>query len=318
MVTALSPPAARHGTRALGTQVELLLADGSLMAPALEVLHAGLDRIDRLASRFRADSELSGLNRSTGRILPVSRSMLELVEVALRAAELTGGLVTPTVARALAKAGYDRDFAAMELFQPGRPATAAAVPGWESIRLDRAARTILVPPGVELDFGATAKAWAADRLAAELCERLGCGVLLSLGGDLAVHGDAPAFGWQVGIADRCTDEAADSQTVVRVQGGGLATSGTATRRWWRSGRLMHHVIDPRTGLPAASGWRTVSVCALSCVDANIAATAALIRGDDGPSWLEQLGLPARLVDDRGRVVRVGGWPPDAAEGAPRP
>jgi thiamine biosynthesis lipoprotein len=72
--------------------------------------------------------------------------------------------------------------------------------------------------------------------------------------------------------------------------------------------VVHHLIDPRTGLPARSPWRTVSVAAATCVDANAAATAALIRGENGPAWLERIGLAGRLVADDGRVVRVGGWP----------
>ena len=71
---------------------------------------------------------------------------------------------------------------------------------------------------------------------------------------------------------------------------------------------MHHIIDPFTGEPVASPWRTVSVAAADCADANIAATAAIVRGERAPRWLAELGLPARLVAREGKVVTVGQWP----------
>jgi FAD:protein FMN transferase len=107
--------------------------------------------------------------------------------------------------------------------------------------------------------------------------------------------------------DHRSDASAPGQTV-SILSGGLATSSTAVRRWSHDGRNMHHIIDPATGTSAQSRWRTVSVAAATCTDANIATTAALIRGDGAPAWLEQLGLPARLLDWDERVTRVGDWP----------
>jgi thiamine biosynthesis lipoprotein len=96
--------------------------------------------------------------------------------------------------------------------------------------------------------------------------------------------------------------------VVSVRAGGLATSGTTVRRWMRGGQPLHHLIDPATGLPADTVWRTVSVAAASCVDANIASTAAVILGMEAPSWLAARRLPARLVTIDGAVTTVAGWP----------
>src|SRR5205807_1715456 len=95
---------------------------------------------------------------------------------------------------------------------------------------------------------------------------------------------------------------------VRVDGGGVATSSTTVRRWSRGDEEMHHVVDPATGRPTTVVWRTVSVAAATCVDANVAATAAIVRGERSPAWLRALDLPARLVRPDGTVVRVGGWP----------
>ena len=69
---------------------------------------------------------------------------------------------------------------------------------------------------------------------------------------------------------------------------------------------MHHIIDPVTGAPARTRWRTVSVAAANCTDANTASTAALMRGGGARGWLERLGLPARLVGRGRRVVHHRG------------
>ncbi len=188
--------------------------------------------------------------------------------------------------------------------------TPGPVPGWRSIDLDPAAGTVAVPPGVVIDLGATAKAWAADRAAAAVESTIGCGVLVSFGGDLAVRG-APEGGFRVGIADVCGDP--DAPISVSVSTGGLATSGVGRRTWMLGSRRVHHLIDPGTGLPVESPWRTVSVAAGTCLDANTASTASMVRGEDAGDWLAALGLPSRLVRQDGSVVTVGGWPSPAAE-----
>ena len=96
--------------------------------------------------------------------------------------------------------------------------------------------------------------------------------------------------------------------MVSLTGGGLATSSTTVRRWERGPVALHHIVDPATGLPAASCWRTVSVAAATCVDANAAATASIVWGERAPEWLDRHRLPARLVGVDGRVGRVSGWP----------
>ena len=80
------------------------------------------------------------------------------------------------------------------------------------------------------------------------------------------------------------------------------------RRWRRGGATLHHLIDPRTGLPADGPWRSATAAAATCVDANIAATAAIVLGNEAPRWLEAAGVPARLVDRWGAVARIAGWP----------
>jgi len=298
---------------AIGTTAVVLVTDAAVAATAEAMLRAALAALDQACSRFRSDSEIVALQRSAGSVVTVSPLLAEILDTALRAAELTDGLVDPTVGAAMAAIGYDRDFAALPADGPAVVATPA--PGWWRIGWNPMRREVLLPRGIALDVGATAKALAADRAAGRIAKALRCGVLVSLGGDLAVAGPVPPGGWRVGVGDDHTLPAAVGGHVVAIVSGGLATSGTARRRWRRAGALAHHIVDPRTGAPAAGGWRTVSVAAASCVDANSASTASVVLGAATPGWLAERGLPARLVADDGAVRTVSGWPTAAPGGA---
>jgi thiamine biosynthesis lipoprotein ApbE len=302
-----APVPAGASWRALGTLVHLLVTEPSHLDQARQLLTADLADVDAACSRFRADSEICSL-RGGG---PVTTSPLlaEAVAVALRAARLTDGDVDPTVGAAMSAIGYDNDFDFIKRDGPVIELTVRSVPGWRQVHLD--GRTLTMPAGVRLDLGATAKAWAADRSAARIAARTGGGVLVSLGGDIAVAGQAPAEGWRVRVQDVTgapEDPPGGAYAQITIRDGGLATSSTAARRWRRGGDVLHHILDPRTGLPAEPVWRTVSVAAGSCADANAASTAAIIRGRRALSWLAGLGLHARLVDASGAIFTVAGWP----------
>jgi thiamine biosynthesis lipoprotein ApbE len=316
-------PEASASWRALGTGVQVVVTDASQLTAARAMLEADLAAVDLACSRFRPDSEIVALDRlmtgvpgGTGaEPVEISPLLAEAIAVALRAARLTDGDVDPTVGAAMNAAGYDRDFSLVQREGPAVKLTVRTIPGWRQVEFDESTRRLRIPPGVRLDLGATAKAWAADRSAARISADLSCGVLVSLGGDIAVRGEPPAGGWRIRVQDISGspgDPPAGPSAVVAIRSGGLATSSTAARRWRRGGDVLHHILDPRTGLPAAPVWRTVSVSAASCTDANIASTAAIIRGRAAPAWLTGLGLPARLVDEAGRVRTVGGWPPEAS------
>jgi thiamine biosynthesis lipoprotein ApbE len=316
---------------ALGTSAVLRVTDPGALAAARAAVEAELERVDRACSRFRTDSELARVNASAGTPAHVGPDLAEALEVALRAAEITGGDVTPTLGAALVLAGYDRDFRALQPVERGRsgdrggaPADAAEAaprrrrppphsspalrPAWRAIELDRRRGTVCIPPGVSLDLGSTAKAWAADRAASAAHDVAGCGVLVSLGGDIATAGPPPGAGWRVHVTeDHRAPADAPGQTIA-IRDGGLATSSTTVRRWRHRGREMHHILDPRTGLPVEGPWRTVAVAAGSCADANVAATAAIVRGEGALAWLSRMGLPARLIARDGAVRTVGGWP----------
>ena len=299
---------------ALGTTASLCVSDAGALGTARGELERELAEIDRACSRFREDSELVRLNAAAGTgPVEVGERLLEAVEVALAAADSTGGVVDPTIGRTLRLAGYDRRFASVRLRDGASfRARFAPVPGRAGVRLDATAGTIRLERGVELDLGATAKALAADRSARAAAAASGAGVLVSLGGDVAVAGPAPEGGWPVLVADDHAAGLDEPGPRVAIVSGGLATSGTTVRRW-RSGRVvLHHIVDPRTGRPAVTPWRTVTVAAGSCVDANVASTAAVVLGEDAPAWLARRGVAARLVRGSGEVELAGAWPEDAA------
>jgi thiamine biosynthesis lipoprotein len=301
--------------RALGTGVVLCVTDPAALPIARRELVRELRAVDLLASRFREDSELRALNRRASERVRVTPHLFDAVTLAIEVARRTGGLVDPTVGRALRLAGYDRTFVAVRARDGSFLAVSHRSPGWRSVQLDPESLEIRVPFGVELDLGATAKAAAADAAAAAIARITGSGVLVSLGGDVAVAGPAPAGGWPVRIADHHDTPLTSGGPVVAVDSGGLATSGVAARRWPVRGGERHHIIDPRTGSSAITPWRTVTVTGATCVDANAASTAAVVLGADAPAWLGLRGFSARLVRHDGSVEFVGDWPRIETEAA---
>ncbi|MGZ4477901.1 MAG: FAD:protein FMN transferase [Nocardioidaceae bacterium] len=309
LADAARAPAARWD--ALGTYAFLATSDPARLEPAQALARAVLADVDRTCSRFRADADLVRANARPGAWVPVDPLLVHAVRVAVEAAEATDGLVDPCLGRALVTLGYDADLAEVRARRrpaPYPPPQPAAPPprAWRRIGLDPDG-ALRVPTGCALDLGATAKAWASDLVAATVVERLGCAVVVSLGGDvraLAPDGaDHP--GWPVRVTER-PEQDGDAEDV-RLDRGGLATSSTTTRRWWSGGREQHHLLDPRTGLPVRGRWRTATATGPSAVAANTASTAALVA-DDAAAWLAARSVTARLVANDGTVTRLGGWP----------
>ena len=297
---------------ALGTTARLVAWPLQGLDRILGAVDAELARLDREASRFRDDSEISAIHRQGGGAHLVSAGLAGAIGVALAAARWTAGLVDPTVGAALCSLGYDRDFADVGADLQTPASAPAKVPGWQSVRLD--GRVVRVPAGVRLDLGATAKGLGADRAAKAACAAAGSGgVLVSLGGDIAIAGKAPDGGWPLLAADehrqtRQFEPGRAPAQVIRLMRGGLATSSVTCRRWRRAGQELHHIVDPRTGYPARGPWRTVTVAAASCAEANAASTAAIVAGAQAPAWLTVQGLPSRLIAHDGTVLRCCGWP----------
>ncbi|HYU63686.1 MAG TPA: FAD:protein FMN transferase [Verrucomicrobiae bacterium] len=302
---------------AFGGSLRVVVTSPQSLGNARAAVEEVVAAMDEAASRFREDSELSVLNARPDRVTKISPLFAHAIEVALRAAEVTGGAVNPTVGAAVRLSGYDADFSSVAPVGGPMRLVANYVPGWRAIRFSSAARTVLIPRGVELDLGATAKALTADLAAAAALKAAGGGVLVSLGGDIAVAGEPPPGGWPVQVSEDSAATISDTEETISISSGGLATSGTTVRRWVRGGVEMHHIVDPTTGQPAGGRWRTATVAAGGCADANIASTAAIVMGDAAVDWLENHWLAARLVSRDGAVHRTSRWPlPDDSKRIP--
>lgn len=263
--------------RAMGCEIVVSGGDEAAVA-------AVFARWEAAFSRFLPESELSRVNASQRAALRVSSLFAHALGVALQIAEATEGLVDPTLGTALAHAGYDRDFALL----PEDGLLGPAVPSrLREVRLD--GLILRRTPGLVLDLNGVVKALAVDEAIATLP---GDG-FVSAGGDLATRGPVDV-GLPCGGA-------------VRLVRGGLATSGVATRSWRRGGERQHHLIDPRSGRPARSPWRVVTVSGAHCLDADAAAKAAFLLGDDGPDWLDARGLAGRFVRPDDTVHLNAAW-----------
>lgn len=293
---------------ALGTTVAVVVWPASRLDAVLSAVESEVAALDLQASRFRPDSEISRVNASTSNVFLVSDGFSQVLHHALAAARLTGGLVDPTIGGRLIRLGYDRDFAQMERDsqEPQQPHDPVQPELWREIGLE--GNLLRRPLGAVLDVGATAKGLGADRAARAAQRYTGKGgVLVSLGGDIAVAGVSPRGGWPIAVSEDPSTATTDSE-VVRLSHGGIATSSTVCRTWRRGGQRLHHIIDPRTGMSAAGPWRTVTVIAGSCVSANTASTAAILAGFEAEQWLATQGFAARLVGRDGVAQVVGEWP----------
>ncbi len=319
-------PQAVHARRfrAIGTDVTVAVMDRACADRAADLVARRLDELDRACSRFRSDAEIARLSEARGTPVLVSELLYRVIENALGVAYMTGGAVDPTVGRAIASLGYDRDFSLLSPPDVGvedpdpdvpvvvRP-TAEPAPGWWAVQLDPVSRTVAVPEGVLLDVGSSAKAFAADEAAAAVVRTLGTGVLVCLGGDVAVAGARPEGGWAVGIACDSATPATEVDQVVAIHTGGIASSAPGVRAWRVGGEIRHHIVDPWTGESAPVHWDLVSVAAPRCVAANALSTAALVWGLDAPDRLAAYRLPARLVRHvDGSVLTLYGWPDEAS------
>ena len=287
--------------------VVVAVTDPDTLPAARAIVDGAMRAVGLACSRFDERSELRRIEaRADGRPQPVSPLLRRLLAAALDVAQRTGGLVDPTVGAAMAAADagigavVGTDAAGRVVLEPLAEAPRT---DWTSLRLDDAG--LALPAGAALDLGASAKALTADLAAERITTRMGCGALVSLGGDLATRGTSPADGWLVRVEDRPGEPAAE----VALHGdGGLATSSSLHRGWRHGERWWPHVLDPASGRPADSPLRTVTVVAGDCLTANAWTTAALAAGDAGDALLDDLALSSRAVDRDGRVRRRGGWP----------
>ncbi|HVB77582.1 MAG TPA: FAD:protein FMN transferase [Candidatus Nitrosotalea sp.] len=294
----------RYEFQSMGTTVRVL-APEEIGEQAFHEVSQLFSRWHQALTRFDPRSELSRLNSSAGLTVLVSPLLFEVLARALAAARATEGVFDPCLLPQLLAAGYDRTFTELDPLSPSPPPPG---PGgrWRQVRLDEPSRTVQMPPGTAFDLGGIAKGMAVDAALKRLGEIGGRFGAVEAGGDLAVLGTIPGGGgWTVALED-----AGDfGASVVELHSGALATSTVLRRRWFKSGQIRHHLIDPRTGLPSQSEVVTASVAAPSCAEAEVAAKLALILGPErGLTELTRLGLEGRLVLSAGTQVQTPLWP----------
>jgi FAD:protein FMN transferase len=271
---------------------------------ARERLWYWIDAFDHACNRFDEHSEISTLNRAGPGTYAISETFELALDAALRAGYATEGLCDPTVLPALLALGYDRDYdeVRQRLDLHAKPNVKPL--GLNAFTLDREHHTLTLTPNCQLDLGASAKALVADFVATELGTH--GGVVVEIGGDVAVRGKGEQGPWAIAIADRL--ETTGEEPRVSVDHGGIATSSTTTRTWRVDGRVVNHIVDPRTGSFARGPYATATVSAESCLMANAFATAALLWGEEAGYHVGQAGWSARLVRHDGSVDFIGGWP----------
>jgi thiamine biosynthesis lipoprotein len=278
-----------------GGTATLLVTESARLHGARRAVDRVIADVDAACSTYRDDSELALVHAACGRPVRVSATFHAVLWTALNAAEVTS-LIDP-------------------LAYGGRT-------DWRSIRIDEPVGTVALPDGAILDLGSAGLAFAADRAAELAAGEEGCGVLFALGGDLAVAGPIPERGWPVRVNDdhrAGNGRSPSGQDITLWMPGGLATSSVTEQAGMSpGGRNVMHILNPSSGLPARGPWRTVSVAAGSCVDADTASIAAIVRGHGAVDWLTSLGLPARLVHADGWATTVAGWPATADQQADRP
>lgn len=289
--------------RAMGCQMLALLdLDDADASEALTLVPGWFEEWEASLSRFREESELSALNRSSGQWVRVSETMWQMIQEAMSAAGESDGLVTPALLDQLKTAGYDRTFELLNRSLPA-PSSVSSRPvlDWRAIELDENDHRLRVPDGMHLDFGGIAKGWAAQQAAKRLSDI--APALVDAGGDIAMSA-ARANGerWPIAVADPFR---ADSDLeLLMIAQGGVATSGRDYRRWRRNGKWQHHIIDPRTGAPAETNVLSVTILARTTTAAEVAAKVVLILGGRaGLEWIEaREELAALIVLDDGQVL----------------
>ncbi|HUY16372.1 MAG TPA: FAD:protein FMN transferase, partial [Acidimicrobiales bacterium] len=257
-------------------------------------------------NRFRNESEISRVNARAGETVAISATLELALSAALLAREATDGLCDPSVLPALLALGYDVDYDELKC----RDETTLAAPvkgvGVDAFILDRREHTVTLAPNCQLDLGGSAKALVADLIADDVAPT--GGVVVEVGGDVAVRGRGSQGAWAIGLSDSLALDGKEPR--VAIHGGGVATSSTTTRTWRASGQLVNHIVDPRTGSFAVGPYATATVSASSCVLANAFATASLLWGEEAAYHVAQAGWSGRFVRTDGSIEFVGGWPVD--------
>ena len=287
----------------MGTDAHVLV-HGRDVAALADAARDDLDELERRWSRFLPDSEVSVLNRAGAAPVLVSPATSALIARAVEGWRITDGRFDPTVLGDVVRAGYDRSFERL-------PAVAHAgvsdrQQGCAEVEVDERVNVVRLPPRVAFDPGGIGKGYAADLVVDRLMRAGAGGACVNVGGDVRVAGPAPGSrSWAVGVLDPFTEAPVDT---VFVDDGGVATTSRTKRAWLADGEPAHHVIDPASGRPVASGLAAVTTVASESWVAEVFSKAAFVAGlDDGLEFLEGHGVAGLFIDDRGRQVTTAAW-----------
>lgn len=299
-----------HEIDAMGVKCSISAWNGVLSEHAVSRFLEGIEEMDRVASRFREDSELTRVfGGPVNQDLQVSPLLFHALEAAIFAANITGGYLDPTVGDVLRGLGYRGDFDSREMsrFSKASPFLRSPVTGYRNIHLDHTKRTVRFARKITVDLGCTGKAFIADHIKRRVESDRGECILVNLGGDISAS-VPPADGcWTIKIATDGSSDLDAPGPVIAFGGGGIVTSSTLRRSWLSGGERVHHIIDPFTGRSADSEFATVTVAAASALHANIASTACIAMGHRGADWLSTTGLPSFATTLDGGERFFGGW-----------
>ena len=287
----------------MGTTISMLLSEQQ-SEQGTKIVRSLFTEWELTLSRFLPESELSQLNRQAGTPVEVSDLLYHVLATALAAAQATQGVFDPALLDQLVQLGYDRTFDDLPAVRfnpiiPGEPGG-----GWRGIRVDPIHRSVTLPVGIKLDFGGIAKGMAVDAAMEQLHLSGISPALVNAGGDLAVLGLPPkAESWSLAVPGQ------NQYWTIPLRQGAMATSGIAHRHWWQGNTLRHHLLDPRTGLPAQSDLWSVTVVADRCEQAEVAAKVAFILGSQqGADFLRKHRIAGLLVHENGTWETVEPWP----------
>jgi len=293
----------REEFRAMGTTISMLLPESQAETGA-QIVRALFSEWEQALSRFIPESELSQLNQQAGTPVAVSDLLYDVLATALTAARATEGVFDPAMLDQLVQSGYDRTFDDLPAVRfdpiiPGEPGGR-----WRGIKVDPIRRHVTLLAGIKLDFGGIAKGMAVDAALERLRQSEVSQAMVNAGGDLAILGLPPAADqWSVAVPGR------EHFWSIPLISGAVATSGIAHRHWWQGNTLRHHILDPRTGLPAQSDLWSVTVVADRCEQAEVAAKVAFILGSrSGANFLREHRIAGLLVRADGTWETVEPWP----------
>lgn len=299
----------REEFRAMGTTISLLLPE-SQAALGTRIVRSLFSEWEQVLSRFLPNSELSQLNAHRGTPVAVSDLLYTVLATALTAAQATQGVYDPALLDQLVRVGYDRTFDDLPAVRfdpiiPGEPGGR-----WRGIKVDPIRRRVTLPVGIKLDFGGIAKGMAVDAALEHLLQNGIRNALVNAGGDLAVLGHSPdAEQWPITVPGQ------GQLWTIPLHHGAVATSGIAHRHWLQGNTLRHHLLDPRTGLPAQSDLWSVTVVADRCVQAEVAAKVAFILGSkQGAEFLRKHHIAGLLVHEDSTLQSVEPWPAHLMKG----